>query len=113
MNSICLRCVDEIERPHAAYCPNCGRNLARLRSHSPSTIELRTTEAEVSSVLSRLREMRSWLVCCQREAVRLGDAAAVELVSRRLVFLLKVERRLERQLASAREVLSLRPTATA
>ena len=68
--------------------------------------ELRAFEVEVAGLLPRWKELHAWLDRCRREAVSSRHAAALELTEKRLVFLVRVERRLEEHLDAARRRLA-------
>lgn len=93
MNSLCIHCLGE--RPHANYCPSCGRHLGVANPDAPALTDLGSFEARVSAFLPRLSEMHAWLSGCHRDAAKSRDAPALDLVQKRLPFLLRVERRPE------------------
>lgn len=54
--------------------------------------------------LPRLSEMHAWLSECHRHAAKSRDTGALDLVQKRLLFLIRVERRLEGHLSRTREM---------
>lgn len=107
MNPLCLRCLEQVERLRANYCPNCGRRLGAMHAPLPTGAELTAYASDLARLLSKLKTVQTVLDDQRLVAEARGYAVALDLIDRRSLSVSRITLRLQEQRRQAGSQLRL------